>query len=246
MTALAILVGACGGGGGGGDGGSACTPSATVQLSYADYRVPASQSSFASGNEWFASLERVGFNPRFSEICGAGTAFRVISGRLPAGVTLDSTTGVISGSPTETGSFNPTIGMRASGFGGEATRTLNFVVDDFGIFYPSTGTGDARVGTPIAALSPTLTDALQSDSTAMRDVSNVRRGSLLPAGTTTAYAVTSGALPPGVTLDPGTGRVSGTPALAGSYSATVELLATKDGFTQSSAQDGSLNFFVSN
>jgi hypothetical protein len=48
---------------------------------------------------WFASLEPVSYDARLGNICDASTTYRVVSGRLPPGVTLDTSTGAIRGNP---------------------------------------------------------------------------------------------------------------------------------------------------
>lgn len=54
---------------------------------------------------------------------------------------------------------------------------------------------------------------------------------LLVASDATAYAVTAGALPDGVELDPATGALSGTPRAAGSYSVTITATSASGGST---------------
>jgi hypothetical protein len=237
-----LLLSACGGGGGGSAGGG-CTPASTLQLTYKDARLPASQTSFSSGNEWFGSLEQVGLNPVFGQVCGADTTFRVVSGELPQGVTLDPDTGAIAGLPTSTGEFTPTIGLRVAGFQGEATRSLNFVVDDFGLDYTGGTTAPYPVGQVIAPLQPTVTDGFLSDTNAFRDVSNVKRGFILPADAVRSYAVVSGALPPGVTMDTA-GVIRGTPTLAGTYVATIRLTASRNSHVQLGSSDARVSFLV--
>src|SRR5690349_15652488 len=96
LLTTALLLASCGGGGGGDAG---CSPGTVVQLTYKDSRIPDSQTSFSSGHEWFATLEPLRFNPVHGEVCGAATSYRIVSGSLPAGVTLDPASGVIAGTP---------------------------------------------------------------------------------------------------------------------------------------------------
>ena len=48
-----------------------------------------------------------------------------------------------------------------------------------------------------------------------------------PSGSTFTYAVTDGSLPPGVTLDPATGKLTGAPTTADNYTFTVTATATE-------------------
>ncbi|MCU1329149.1 MAG: hypothetical protein JWN34_4519, partial [Bryobacterales bacterium] len=62
---------------------------------------------------------------------GAGYVYALTSGALPAGVTLNTATGLISGSPTATGSFTPTMQVTDSG-SATASQTLPMTVRAFG------------------------------------------------------------------------------------------------------------------
>jgi len=129
---------------------------------------------------------------------GAVTAYSV-SPALPAGLSLSTSTGIISGTPTAvtaTASYTVT----ASNSAGSTTATLTITVEDAapaGVAY-TTGTAVYTVGTPITPNSPTST-----------------------GGAVTAYSV-SPDLPAGLSLDDDTGIITGTPtAVAAKASYTV-------------------------
>jgi hypothetical protein len=109
---------------------------------------------------------------------------------LPAGLSLNSTNGVISGTPTEVGQY--IVALTASNAGGDGTGTLTLTVNPnpnapvIGGTLSATG----QLGTPFdyqitASSSPT---------------------SYLAEG-----------LPAGLSLHPTTGRITGTPTVAGSF-----------------------------
>jgi hypothetical protein len=237
LAASAVLAG-CGGGGG---GGSDCNPIDFIQLGYRDARLAATENSSTS-DEWFATLEAVGFTPTHGEICGRATTFRVVSGALPAGVTLDRTTGAIAGQPTVSGTFRPVIGLVVAGYNGEATFELELTLDDFEVSY-SDGAATERVGSPVTR-TPTLTEGRITDITGTRFISNARRGSILPSGATLTYTIVAGSLPPGVTLDPATGVVSGTPTTTGFFGAEIRVVASKDGAAVPNASNRTVSFFI--
>ena len=119
---------------------------------------------------------------------GAVTSYSV-SPALPAGLSLSTSTGIISGTPTvatATASYTVT----ASNSTGSTTASLSITVNvaaPAGLAY-TTGTAVYTVGTPIPANSPAST-----------------------GGAVTSYSVNP-ALPAGLTLSTSTGVISGTPA----------------------------------
>lgn len=120
-------------------------------------------------------------------------AFAVTTGSLPAGMTLSSA-GVLSGTPSAVGAWSATI--TATNDRGSVHRVIGGHVGD----PPSAVSGalpDLVWGTPVGAL-----------------VSSTG----YPAPT---YAVTAGALPAGLGLDPVTGGIAGTPTSATAYSVTI-------------------------
>ncbi len=123
-------------------------------------------------------------------------SWEVSSGSLPAGVTLDPATGVLSGIPTEGGSS--TFTAKVTGADGvsvsrELTLEVAYVAIDPVVWPPA-----LRVGEP-----------WQKQLTA--------RGSAPPF----TWSVVSGELPPGLTVDSVTGLLAGTPTTAGTFAATI-------------------------
>jgi hypothetical protein len=120
--------------------------------------------------------------------------FSITSGGLPSGVTLNTSTGVISGTPSVPGTYNFTI-QAMDGGGCIATQSYSLVI--------------ACPTITLSALpTPVLSTAYNQTVTAS------------PAGSY-SFAVTAGALPTGLSLNPATGVVSGTPTVAGAYSFTI-------------------------
>lgn len=132
-------------------------------------------------------------------LTATGTApvtFAVSSGALPDGVQLDSATGTLSGTPTKAGEFS--FDVTATNIAGTDTKSFTVTVTVAPALageFPAGKVGDAYVGTATATGTGPFT-----------------------------YAVTSGALPDGVTLDSKTGKASGTPSKAGDF--TFDVTAT--------------------
>ncbi|QWV97167.1 putative Ig domain-containing protein [Geomonas nitrogeniifigens] len=125
-----------------------------------------------------------------------GYTWSVASGNLPDGLTLNGSTGVISGVPGVAGSFAFTVRV-ADNDGASATASFSVSV------YPP-----LQIGT--TSLAGGYAGASYSQS-------------LTASGGTGSYtwSVISGSLPEGLSLNPTTGQIAGTPTAAGS-SFTVE------------------------
>ncbi len=137
-------------------------------------------------------------------------SFAVVSGTLPAGLTLNSSTGVISGTPTANGPGTFTV--RASDTeplsfdgGGPAFRPIDQIAErSFTI----------TVGTSFAISTATLPSGNVSTpySATLQTVNG---------NAPVSFAVTTGTLPAGLTLNAGTGAITGTPTAAGSSTFTI-------------------------
>jgi len=149
-----------------------------------------------------ASLPNGAMGTAYSQVLSASPAggsymFTVASGSLPAGLTLNSATGVLSGTPTANGSFTFTV--TATGFGSCAgSRQYTVVIGNGGcpaITLPASlpaGSTGQFYNTPVAAS---------------------------PSG---SYSYTfTGNLPPGVTLYSSLGVLLGYPTANGTYNFTV-------------------------
>lgn len=134
---------------------------------------------------------------------GSGATWRVASGALPAGISL-SAGGLLSGTPTSAGTGSFTL---------EATY--------------KTKTGTQAYQIVVAAMSVNLSAATLPAGIAGEVYSGYDFKPLVTANApnfdayNTTWSVSSGTLPAGVTLNPATGVLSGTPTASGSYSFTV-------------------------
>ena len=164
--------------------GSDATQPFTLTVNDAPAITSADTTTFTKGSAGSFTVTATGYPaPSFSE-----------SGTLPAGVSFNSTTGVLSGTPTESGSFSITMGA-TNGVGSDATQPFSLTVND----------------------APVITSANHTTFTTGSAGSFTVTASGYPVPTFSE----TGTLPAGVSFNSTTGVLSGTPTASGSFSITM-------------------------
>lgn len=132
-------------------------------------------------------------------------SYSVTSGSLPTGISLNSSTGAVTGTPTSTGSYSFTISATNS----FATITASF-----------SGT---------IKLAPNWTDNQLSSF-----INGVEFSDSVSATNTPTYSVSAGSLPAGISLNTSNGAVTGTPSgsVGTSYSFTITATNTDGSISQ--------------
>lgn len=143
---------------------------------------------------------------------GYGLRWSVVGGALPAGLTLDESTGVVSGTPTAQGTASFTVmASYKTKMGSQSYQIVS---------------ANVTVGLTSATLTRgTVGEAYSYDLKPLLTVSGVQSFD----ATNAAWSLASGALPAGLTLN-SNGTITGTPTAAGTATATIKATyLAKDG-----------------
>ncbi|MHC4714722.1 MAG: putative Ig domain-containing protein [Planctomycetota bacterium] len=145
-------------------------------------------------------------------------SWAVVSGSLPAGLSLNSSTGEISGTPTTGGTSNFTVEVTDSDSPPSTDQQALsiYVPDDLVVTTSSLPDGQIGVG-----YSETL----------------AATGGVTPY----SWSIVSGSLPAGLSLNSGTGEISGTPTTGGTSNFTVR---ATDSNTPADTDDQALSIYV--
>ncbi len=129
---------------------------------------------------------------------------------IPAGLSFNPTTRVISGTPTTAGTFTVTLTAADAGNPQQTvSRDYTITVNPATLVLPDTSLATAQVGTSYTATIPAAT------------------------GGTTPITYSASGVPAGLTFNPATRQITGTPTQAGTF--TVAVTATDAGNPQQTA-----------
>jgi FG-GAP repeat protein/putative Ig domain-containing protein len=132
-------------------------------------------------------------------------SFSVSAGALPTGLTLDPATGVLSGTPAASGTFN--FAIQATDSGGCSGMTAYVLT----ISCPTIQINPANPNLPNGTAGAPFNGAI----------------TVMGGAAPYSFSITNGALPGGLTLDAATGVLSGTPIVTGAFNFAVRVA---DGF----------------
>lgn len=134
---------------------------------------------------------------------GSTITYSTVSGSLPTGLTLNGSTGAITGTPTT--ALTTTYTIRATDQGGNFVDRA-FTLTNAGPAW-TTAAGQLALGTAGSAYSTTITATDDS-------------------GTAPTLSIISGSLPSGISLNTSTGAITGTPSAASAEGTTFTVRAT--------------------
>lgn len=136
---------------------------------------------------------------------GGASTWAITAGALPDGLALNSSTGAVSGTPTTAGPYDFTVSATYAFLGISNSADCSISVTSGALTVLCDSPPDGEVGTPYTHTFPAV------DGTAPY-----------------TFAQVGGTLPPGLSLDPDTGDLAGTPTVAGTYGFTIEVTDADD------------------
>ena len=142
------------------------------------FTLPINAYAFTASGALPTAQNGVPYSVTLSAPCGGGCTWSFAGGQIPRGLSLDATTGVLSGTPS--GSFSGTFRVTVTGPAGSSTRQFSIVIlsSAFPVLtITNTSVGDHTIGVPVG-------------------VALIAQGGAPPY----SWTVDSGNLPPGVSL----------------------------------------------
>ncbi|TAN38568.1 MAG: cadherin repeat domain-containing protein [Nitrospirae bacterium] len=164
-----------------------------------------------AGQSYFAQLQASGAQGRLT--------YNIAAGQLPGGLTLDSSTGAISGIPSATGNYSFTVSARDTCASGPRT-----VQRDFTLSVTTTPS------TP-SCVPPVITSPLEMPAASTGQAYSAQ---LQASGGTPplSFSLAGGTLTPGLSLSP-SGNIIGVPSASGNFSFSVRVSDSCPGGSQS-------------
>jgi hypothetical protein len=184
------------------------SPAVTIQRTF-NFNAQAMDNEFpfnpTRGSPYSFYVRPIGGAPPF--------AWTLVGGALPSGLSLNTSTGVISGTPQENGNFSATITITSSPASGslQVTRVIGFQVNT-----PTNPYIQVNNASP-------LPDALLNAQYSFQLNACCASGSIV-------WSVSNGSLPTGLGLNPSTGLISGVPnAAQGPVTFTIQATDSANG-----------------
>lgn len=148
-------------------------------------------------------------------------SWSISSGSLPTGLTLNASTGVISGIPTISGSFSFTVQVTDNNTPVKNTATRNLTINVSLMAINNTGLKPWTQGIQYSSGTPETLTAT---------------GGVTPY----TWSISSGSLPPGISLNSSTGALTGVPTTSGVFTFSVKVTDSSSPTKQSATKSFSI------